>query len=123
MVEKLKEKPGLVALGLAAVATAGYLLLKKGGQAAEEPGSEGTMAELDETQTQGVIENNFFMDPEFSLVQKQDKIEKWLKDQLDHLLGQQDDGKLTVIDKKLQKEDYYKIKNMEEGFYTITVDQ
>ena len=34
---------------------------------------------------------------------------KWMNDQVEALLGQNEDGKLSVVNRKLQKEDYHRV--------------
>ena len=65
--DKLREKPGIVAVGAAALATAGYLLYKSFNSAGDKSGVDDAQSVVDdpqgaETEPDVVLENSFFLD-------------------------------------------------------------
>ena len=110
--EKLKEKPGLVAIGAAAIATAGYLIYKSV-TVADSKGADDAPNDNEsqavETEAE-VLENGYFLEAELSQArQNEESIVKWMNDQVDALLSQNEDRKLNVVNRKLQKEDFHRV--------------
>ena len=108
LMDKLREKPGIVAVGAAALATAGYLIYKsftaeKDGKGDNDAVSEAGQAVDTEPE---YLENAFFLDASAPPRENEERIVKWMNDQVSALLSQNDDGKLSVVDRKLQKEDF-----------------
>ena len=108
--EKLKESPGLVALGVAAIATAGYLFMKQSGTkavpAAESAHGDTESEAAHEETLPEVLENSFFLELSESAKKNEELIVKWMKEQCDVLLSANEDSKLAVVNKKLGKEDF-----------------
>ena len=81
--EKLKESPGLVALGVAAIATAGYLFMKQSGQQKAASGQESVKDESEsevahEETMPEVLENSFFLELSESAKKNEELIIKWV---------------------------------------------
>ena len=113
LMEKLKESPGLVALGVAAIATAGYLFMK--GSSASKPVQADSARDAGDSETAHeetlpeVLENSFFLELSDTVKKNEELIVKWMKEQCDVLLGANEDQKLAVVDRKLAKEDYLRV--------------
>ena len=105
--ERIKGSPGLVVAGLAAVCAMGYLALSslKG-----QRGEEQDAADLrNETQEVECLENSFFVDASGSKAENETIIVKWVNAQIEALLGENDDNKLTLTQQSLSNEDYLRI--------------
>lgn len=111
--DRLKEKPGLVALGVAAAATAGLLLYKAFTVKAQP--AEAADSDIPAGTQEQELENNFFLDPKAPQSESEKLIVKWVSDQLDSLKGQQDDNKILVVNRRLQKEDFLRLMMIIEG--------
>ena len=105
----------MVALGVAAAATAGLLIYKvMSGKAASKADPIESEINAEET-LESELENNFFLDSAASLTENEKLIVKWMTDQLDSLKGQSDNNKITVLNRRVQKEDFLRIMMIVEG--------
>jgi len=115
----------MFALGVAAVATAGFLVYRAvSGKGKNVPDTESEQPD-DETIAEE-LEVNFFIDPAASHEENEKLIVKWMNNQVEALLGQQGDGKLTVINRKLEMEDFFRLMIIFEGravIYTLELSQ
>ena len=76
--DRLKESPGLIVLGAAALATAGLLIYRgtKGGAEATDATIESHSEETEE-----ILENSFFLNDQKSYQANDAAITKWMKEQ------------------------------------------
>ncbi len=74
--DRLKDNTGLIVLGAAALATAGFLLFKGGNKG----GQEDTDASMRE-ETEEILENSFFLDAAKTYAENEAIITKWTKEQ------------------------------------------
>lgn len=84
--DKLKDKTGLIAIGAAAIATAGFFLYKRA-QVGAAANSEDTDVTHEETQEDEILENSFFLDPKKSQAENDKIIVKWMQEQCLALQG------------------------------------
>ncbi len=73
--DRLKDNTGLIVLGAAALATAGFLLFKGGNK-----GGQDTDASMRE-ETEEILENSFFLDATKTYAENEAVITKWTKEQ------------------------------------------
>ena len=124
--DTLKEKPGLVAIGLAAVATAGFVLYKSvTGNKDGAADAESAFSEADQQQTSPEVEleNSFFLDAEKSWSANESAITKWMNDQVESLLSQNEDRKLDVRDRKLSEEDFLRFMLILQGRQAVMTQE
>ncbi len=73
--DRLKDNTGLIVLGAAAIATAGFLLFKGGNK-----GRQDTDVSMRE-ETEEILENCFFLDATKTYAENKAVIAKWTKEQ------------------------------------------
>ena len=78
--DRLKEKPGMFALGVAAAMTAGFLVYRSVTSKGRNVNNNESEAPHEDETDPVVLENNFFLDPSASHEENEKLIVKWMND-------------------------------------------
>ena len=107
--DKLKDNKGGIIAAVAAGALAlGLIIYASSGKSksADDDDDKTQVDQQDCEPTEEDIQNFFFLDASSSIEEQEKEINKWVQDQVDALLGENDDNKLSVSDFKISESDF-----------------
>ena len=121
--EKLKESKGLIALAAGALAV-GYLIYKGSGSSGDKADDKESVAddrsernapakdapaEIEESKQEEEMENAYFLEEKDGPEQHKKIILDWVKEQVNSLLCENDDRKLSIVNRKLGESDFFRV--------------